>query len=152
MKTIKVFYLFILLVLVTGCNKEKYMTCTIDIKNSEQNYNLQATYKIFYKDNYVTKINKNEIYNSGDEDIIDYFEEYKNLDYKNKNDLYGGFEYHIDSDNESLELNVIIDLNNVNIDKMINDDILDKDYTINNRLTITGIKYFYSAKGANCDI
>ncbi|MBQ9072348.1 MAG: hypothetical protein IJY25_04255 [Bacilli bacterium] len=150
-KTFKVFILLFVL-FITGCGKDKYITCKSEITNKENNYTLTATYKIYYKDAYVTKIEKEEIYKSSSEDIIEYFDEYKNLEYDNLNDLYGGYSYTIDSNKDFIKLNAVIDINNVDVKQMIKNGYLDKDYTISNKLTTSGAKYFYKEKGATCDI
>ena len=150
-KTFKVFILISIL-FITGCGKDKYITCKSEITNKENNYTLSATYKIYYKDSYVTKIEKEEIYKSSSEDIIEYFDEYKNLEYDNLNDLYGGYSYTIDSNKDFIKLNAVIDINNVDVKQMIKNGYLDKDYTISNKLTTSGAKYFYKEKGATCDI
>lgn len=144
--------ILIFILFITGCSKEKYIICKSDITNKENNYTLTATYKIYYKDTYVTRIEKEEIYNSSDEDIIEYFDEYKNLEYNNLNDLYGGYNYTINSDENYVKVNAIISMDNVDVKKMIRNKYLDKDYTISNKLTISGAKYFYKEKGAKCDI
>ena len=150
-KTFKVFILISIL-FITGCGKDKYITCKSEITNKENNYTLSATYKIYYKDSYVTKIEKEEIYKSSSEDIIEYFNEFKNLEYDNLNDLYGGYTYIINSDKESLNISAVIDMNNVDVKAMIKNGYLNEDYAISNRLTTSGAKYFYKAKGATCDI
>lgn len=143
--------IIVFLLLLTGCKSEEYYTCTIDVDNYYENYNFSATYKIYYEDRYVTKIEKEETYRSNDMSVIDYFDEYKNLDYNNLNDLYGGFNYTISKTENSLSINAVIDIKDVNVKEMIKNGYLDKEYTISNKLTTSGIKYFYRNKGAICD-
>jgi len=143
---------FIFVLFLVGCSKEKYITCNIDVDNNIQNYNLTGVYKIYYNNNYVTKIEKQEKYISGDEIVIDYFDEYINLEYYNLNDLYGGFEYEVEKNSESVTLNSTIDMNIVDVKKMLEDKYIDKDYTISNKLTTSGIVKIYESKGAICDI
>lgn len=143
----------LLLTLCTlGCSKSDYISCDISVNNSMQNYKMQGTYKIYYDKNFVTKIEKEETYTSLDENIISYFEEAKNLEYYNLNDIYDGFNYTINKKDESLNLNIVIDMNKVDVNRLVKDDRLDKDYVISDKLTVSGAKKLYKAIGAVCDI
>lgn len=143
--------LLVLLIFISGCSNNKYYICNIDVENNQQNYTLNGKYIIYYDDNFVTKIEKEEKYISNDVTIIEYFNEYKNLDYDNLNNLYGGFTYTIDKLENRILINSTIDLNNVDIKKMIKNGYLDNDYVISNKLTVSGAKYFYKSKGAICN-
>ena len=142
----------IFILFIVGCGKKDYITCNIDIDNNIQNYTMNGTYKIYYDNNYVTKVEKYEKYISPDKTVIDYFDEYKNLEYYNLNDLYNGFIYKINKKENSVEIDVNIDFNSVNIKQMVKDKKIDKDYVISNKLTTSGIVKFYESKGAKCDI
>lgn len=146
----KIISLVFILFLV-GCSKEDYITCNVEVDNNIQNYNMEGTYKIYYKDNYVTKIEKKENYISPDESVIDYFAEAKNLEYYNLNDLYGGYTYTIKRNKKSINLDADIDMSLVDVKEMVKDKYLDNDYVISNKLTLSGAKYFYKSKGAICD-
>ena len=142
----------ILVLFLVGCSKEKYVTCNVEIENNVQGYEVVGTYKIYYEDNFVTQIKKEEKYTTNKQEVIDYFKESKNLEYYNLNDLYNGFNYTISSGDNYINLSATINLEEVNIKEMVKDGYLDKDYTISNKLTLSGIKYFYESKGAICDI
>lgn len=135
-----------------GCSKKDYITCNVQIDNDIQNYTMTGIYKIYYDNNYVTKIEKEEKYISQDKTMVDYFNESKSLEYYNLNDLYNGFEYKIDSNDTSVSIGVNIDLSLVDIKKMVKNNYLDKNYVINNKLTTSGIVKIYESKGAICDI
>ena len=152
MKKIYFSILCISILLLTGCSKEKYFTCKIDLYNDIQEYELNAEYKIYYKNSFVTKIEKEEIYISENEDTLDYFNEYKNLEYSNINNLYGGTTYNIDLKEDRVKMVANIDMNLVDISKMIKDKYIDRDYVVSNKLTTGGIKNIYKEKGAICDI
>lgn len=140
------------LILLSGCSKEEYFECKIDLDNKIENYHLNATYKVYYKDSFVTRIEKKEIYISDDEEILDYFNEYKNLEYKDLNDLYGSYIYKIKYEDEKVIMNADIDMKNTDIKKMLKNKYLSKDYVVSNKLTTGGIKLFYESKGAKCGI
>ena len=139
-------------ILLTGCSKEKYFTCKIDLNNEIDEYQLGATYKIYYKDSLVTKIEKEEVYTSSNEDTLKYFNEYKNLEYKNLNDLYGGTTYTVELEEEKVIMNATIDMSVADIKKMVKNNYIDRDYVSLNKLTTGGIKLIYESKGATCDI
>lgn len=149
-KFIKLFSVLIVL-LVCGCDKEKYITCTNNIDNTAENYKLNATYKIYYNKSYVTKIEKEESYTSNNKSVLDYFEEFKDLNYSNSNDLYGGFTYNIKRDKEYVYITTIIDFNISDVKKMVKEGYLDKDYVVSNKLTTRGAMHFYEAMGAECE-
>ena len=141
----------ILVFFLAGCSN-KYISCDIEVENNVQNYNMTGSYKIYYKDNYVTKIEKNEKYISNDKDVISFFEESKNLEYDNLNDLYKGYTYSMKGYDTSVFVDVLIDMELVNLKQMVSDKQIDKDYVINGKLTTSGIVRFYESKGAICDI
>lgn len=147
----KIIFVFTIVLLITGCGKEKYMKCTIDINNKQENYVLKGTYKVYYDNKYVTKIEKEETYNSSKEEVLDYFEEKENLEYKRLSDFYGGYEYNIKRDMESVKIDTKINMELIDAKEMVKNNDLDEDYVINNKLTITGAKYLYTSKGAICE-
>ena len=147
----KIIVLIIALFLV-GCTKEEMITCNIEVDNDLQNYTMKGIYNIYYKDNYVTKIEKKEQYISPNEDVITYLNDSKNLEYYNLNDLYGGYTYEIKNSETALAITSKIDLSLVDLKKMEQDKKIDKDYVVGNRLTTSGIVRVYESKGAICDI
>ena len=144
--------LVIFALFIVGCSKNEYIICNIDVDNKVENYNMTGLYKIYYKDNFVISIEKQETYISLDEDTINYFNEAKNLEYYNLNDLYDGVSYEINSSKNSVDLNVNINLELLDIKKMVKDKKLDKDYVISNKLTKSGVVKLYETRGAICDI
>lgn len=147
----RVFISLVLLMLLCGCSKEQYFVCNSNFYNEVDNYTYKATYKVYYKNSFVTKIEKDEQYLSDNKDILKYFNEFKNLEYKSFYDLYGGITYDINLKNNKVILNSIIDMNLVDIKQMIKNKYIDKDYIISNKLTIGGIKKIYKEKGAKCN-
>lgn len=143
---------FLFIVLLTGCSKNKYFTCNINLDNNVQNYNLDAEYKVYYKDSYVTKIEKEEVYTSKNKDTLKYFYEYKDLEYLNLNNLYGGTIYSVDLNEDKVIMKATIDMNLVDIKSMVKNNYINEDYVLINKLTISGIKSLYKSKGATCDI
>ena len=142
----------LIVILLTGCTKDKYFNCKIDLNNEQMDYHLSATYKVYYKNSYVTKIEKNEIYETDNEDTYNYFNEAKNLEYMNLNNLYGGITYTVNLKKNKVVLDATLDMSIVDIKKMLKKQYIDKDYVIDNNLTVGGIKKIYIEKGAICDI
>lgn len=150
-RILKLFSCLVILLLV-GCSKDKYIYCDIKIDNDTQSYEMTGTYKIYYNNNYVTKIEKKEKYISSDSAVLKYLEEVNSLDYYNLNDLYGGFFYTIDSNKDNIQVDAVIDFDLLDVRKMVKNKILDKDYVISDQLTTSGIVKIYESKGAVCDI
>lgn len=143
--------LFITFFLLVGCTREKSFNCKIDINNEVDEYKLIANYKIYYKNTEVLRIEENEKYISDNEKTLEYFNDYKRLEYENLNNLYGEVLYNIsDSDNEVI-INSTIDMEKLDIKKMRKDKYIDRDYIINNKLTTGGIKDLYENRGAICE-
>ena len=115
--SIKLVLSLLFIILLTGCSEE-YITCKIELNNNKENYTLNSIYKIYYKDNYVTNITKEDKYSSTDKQILDYYYEYKNLEYQHFKDIYGGYEYNIDYKNNVLKIDANINMEEVNIKKM----------------------------------
>lgn len=141
-----------LLFFIAGCGKDKYKICKLDLDNKRDNYILSATYKVYYSKGYVTKVEKSEIYKSDDEDVLKYFNDSKFIEYKNLNELYQGYSYDIKLVDNSINIESVVNMNLLDINKMIKDGFIDKGYTSNGRITLNGIKYVYTSKGFSCDI
>ena len=142
----------IFILFLVGCSNQKYIKCDIEINNQKEEYEIIGIYKIYYDDNFVTQIEKKEKNITNNEDMIDYFKESKNLEYYKLNDLYSGFDYTINSSYNYIDLSAVIILSEVNIKNMVKDGYIDKDYTISNKLTTSGIVKYYESKGAICNI
>ena len=143
--------ILILLLVITGCSSDKSFICKMDIENDIQDYKLDGTYTIYYKDSYVTKIEKIEKYNSTNQDTLDYLDEYLNLDYENLNRKYNGYTYDVLLSEDYVRLESVIDMNLVDVKKMKKDNYIEEDYVIGENITTSGIKYFYEQKGAICE-
>ena len=149
MKVLKVLILFLIL-FITGCGKEKSLICNIDIKNNIQNYSVTGYYKVYYKGDFVTRIEKREKYLSDEKSVIDFFEESKELEIYNLSDRYGGVIYSINSTGNSVIIKVKIDFKEFNVDQMSKDGNIDSDYVLGGKLKVSGIKRLYEEKGAIC--
>lgn len=138
----------ILLMILTGC--KKYVTCTIDLKNESMDYELNAKYKIYYSDKYVTKIVKEEKYITDVKDTYKYLSESKELEYSMLNNAYGGYDYEISKNRNNIKIKTVIDLKQLDVEKMVSDKIIDKYYTSKDEILLSGIKKYYESKSAIC--
>lgn len=148
---LKMFCLISILFLV-GCGRDKYKTCNMNITNKSQEYTQNSNYKVYYRGKYVTKIVKYDNYMTDNEVTLDYLVQSKKLELADFSDVYGGLEYNVALDENNIKIQAIIDMSKVDIDKLKVNDYLDYDYVSSDRLTLTGAKYFYEAKGFTCDI
>lgn len=144
--------LLLIVVLLTGCSKDEYFTCEIDLNNEQMEYHLNATYKVYYKNSYVTKIEKKEIYETDNEETYNYFNEAKNLEYINLNNLYGGITHTISLEDNKVILDATYDMSIVDIKKMEKNKYINSYYITGNNLIVGGVKNIYKEKGAICDI
>ena len=148
----KVFILLSLFLLVGCTNKIKEGNCKINLKNSDENYTLKANYKIYYdKHEYVTKIEESATYKSDDDSVLDFYYKAKSMEYQNLYN-YGGIEYSVELIDNKVKITSTREVKDMNVKKMIKDKLIDRDYTSANRLTLYGMKDYYEAKGAVCDI
>ena len=148
----KVFILLSLFLLVGCTNKIKEGNCKINLKNSDENYTLKANYKIYYdKNEYVTKIEESATYKSDDESVLDFYYKAKSMEYQNLYN-YGGIEYSVELIDNKVKITSTRETKDMDVKKMIKDKLMDKDYTSANKLTLYGMKDYYEAKGAVCDI
>ena len=148
----KVFLLLSLFLLVGCTNKIQQGNCKIDLKNDIEGYILKANYKIYYdKNEFVTKIEEVITYESDNETVLDYYYNSKSMEYQNLYN-YGGIEYSVEYLDNKVNIISTRILKDTDVKKMIKDKLIDKDFTSANRLTLYGMKDYYEAKGAVCDI
>ena len=147
----KIIILF-LTILLCGC-KSKYTICKIDISNNDLNYKMEAEYRIYYKNSFVTKIEKIEDYYIQDNDIdnIKYLYESKKVELDSLQTMYNGYIYIVNRDKNHISAKIDIDISQIDIEKMLDDEYIDKNYVNNNKITVGGIKLFYESKGAKCE-
>ena len=147
----KILLCFLLLILITGC-KDKNIVCKGSINNKTENYKLNSEYKIYYKGNYVVKIEKEDIYSSKIKEEMDYLEEINTLNLDNKKSIYGSYDYNIEKKDYKLKVNTEIIIKDLDIKQMILDDIISRDYVVGNRIVKSGVIDYYESKGLKCDI
>ena len=149
MKILRIFPMLLIFFMV-GCGNEKEMDCNLTVNNPFSAYTSVQNYKICYKGDFVTSIDKQENYISDDNNTIEYFYESRELEYYDLSDKYGGVIYKVEKGNNNVSLTANINLGLLDINKMVKDGKIDKDYVVNGKLTITGLKKIYEKKGFTC--
>ncbi|MCI8446126.1 MAG: YehR family protein [Bacilli bacterium] len=149
-KFITVIALTICVGIISGCSaSEKTITCTLSQNTIE--YNLQATYKIYAKGSVVEKVETVETVTSSDEEVLETLQKTVEEQYKNFNQLYGGYTYDVVNDGSKVESKVTIDYSTLDMSKMASDNTALKPFVNSkNRLTLNGAKAIYEATGAIC--
>ncbi len=147
----KFLILFICLFIVSGCDKQEVVNCSLSSKNVITGYDLESNYKIIYKGDYALSVETEEIITSESSDVLDYFEEELNNSYNSLNEAYGGYEINITRDNNKLTSKVTIDYSKMNVEQYVTDVPALKEYTDNNKLLKDGIISLYESLGATCD-
>lgn len=135
--------------LLCGCSS-KYVTCTSETNNSTQGYHSKISYKIYYKNEKVTKTIIKGEYTSDVSDLASYFNTYLKTNYEYLNNTYSGYEFSKEKIDNGVKYNVVIDYSKVDLAKMIEDNEIDKNYVKNDNLTLSGALEMYEKLGATC--
>lgn len=154
-KILSLCFIFIMCITLCACGKskkEKVTTCKLESNQESSGYKLEATYKIYSKNDVVTKVDTEEIIISDKEDVLNSFESSLKTQYKNNNDLYGGYDYDISKEDNKVTSKVVINYNKMDLDKFIDNNSAMKNFVNNsNKLTLDGAKKIYSSVGAKCE-
>ena len=127
------------------------MTCTLHTNDVVNEYTLDATYVVTYKNDLVYNVESTEIIKSNSSKVIDYFNDYVNNTYTKMNESYGGYTYSVNKTSQGLTSKASIDYEQVNIKKLVEDQPTMKSYVKDNKITIEGIKSMYTQMGATCN-
>ena len=146
----RIFCFIYIAMLLTGCTDESFV-CNKSIYNDIQEYKMTGKYKVYYKNSYVTRIEKIEIYESEDIDTLNYFDVSKKLEYVNLNKLYGEVIYNVSKDETKVIIESVIDTEVLDINKMKKDNYIENTAVANNKITINGIKNIYKSQGFICE-
>lgn len=151
------------LILLVGCGKQKLTevptsnspvkTCTIKTTGTlyGSEYSMNNEYKIYGTNELVSNVSTIEKVTSNDENVLNYFKETVDTQYKTINNTYGGYEYEFKKDGNSLTITTKVDYNKMDFDKYVSDNVAMKSYVNkDNKLTIEGSMKIYKAMGATC--
>ncbi len=142
----------VMLILLTGCGaKEGTIKCTLSSKDAVNGYSLESEYNINYKGDYVEKVDTVEKVTSESEEILDTFKTTLNDTYSKMNDTYGGYDYNVTKDGDTVTSKVTIDYSKMDIEQFVKDQPSLKSYVDDNKLKVDGIKDLYKTMGATCE-
>ncbi len=155
-KLVRLSFIFIMCICLCACGKKKtkedVTTCKLESNQEGSGYKLEATYKIYSKKDVVSKVDTEEIVISEKEDVLNTFESSLKTQYKNNNDLYGGYDYKITKDGNKVTSKVVIDYSEMDMDKFIDNNSAMKSFVNkSNKLTLEGAKSIYTSVGAKCE-
>lgn len=148
------------LLLISGCGKQeelvekeqKTMTCTLSRNDVVNGYKLDSTYKVFYTDKVVDKVETEEVISSDSSEILSQFETQLNSLYQTMDETYGGYDINISNDGAQVVSLVKIDYSKLDLSQLAKDEPTMKNYLdSNNKLTLDGIKTMYTSQGITCE-
>lgn len=148
-----IFIVPIFILCLTGCSEELesgVINCTLSSNDVVNGYQLNSTYKINYKGDYVESVETEEIVTSDDSAILDYFETTIKDTYDKTSSAYGGYDYSVVNENGKVISIVTIDYNEMNLEQFVTDQPVLKSYVENNKMLVSGIKSMYEGMGATC--
>ena len=150
-KVIKLITIFICIILISGCGKNKVLKCEIKNDQSKSGYTINTTYEIYSSDSIVNKVVRKDVVTSKNTTILAYFEKTLKDQYKKINDNYGGNESDVKIDGNKVVATLTSDYNKMDFEKYIKDNTIMKSYVNkNNKLTMNKAKTFYESMGATC--
>lgn len=131
-------------------NKTQTLTCTNTSNQSASGYTLESTYVIKSKNNIVKEIKIEEVITSEDQDVLKRFEDQFNEQYEYNKNTYGGYEYKVINKDNKVSTDVLIKYTKVDMKIIISNNEAMKEYTKNDKLTLSGAKTMYEKSGATC--
>lgn len=145
----KLLFLPAVLLLITGCG-EKSMSCTIEKEHEADGYKTSSVYTIKYKGDYVKELSYTETATSDDNTILDNLKEIQEEVHSNSKKNYGGYDYEIKKEGNTLSVKVTLNCDNFNFDKYLKDYPAEKSYIVDGKMTLKGITEKYESNGATC--
>lgn len=140
-----------LIILVSGCGSKEVITqCTLNNRNIVQDYELNAEYNIYSKNDIVGKVVTIESITSNNDELLDEYKEYIEETYSEYNKTYGGYDYDVDIEGNKLTAVTEISYGEMNLEKFVKDNSSMKKYIKDNKLTLKGSLDLYQSLGAEC--
>ena len=144
--------------IISGCTKEeqvsetKTVECSLNRNDTINNYSLESSYKIYYNDDIVSKVETVEKVTSDNQDIITTFENTFNNTYSKMNEAYGGYTYDVNKTENEVTSTVEIDYTKLDLEKLYDDEptmknIMNED----KKILLDELKATYEAMGATCN-
>ena len=152
-KVIKLSFLFMLVIILTGCKGGTTITkCTSSSDQSASGYKIKSEYKIYSSNDLVSKVELEETITSKNNTVLAYFEKQQKDQYKQNNDSYKGYDYSVTNKKGNLVSKVTIDYSKMNLDKFVKDNPAMKSYVNkDNKIILKGIITMYESMGVKCE-
>ena len=139
-------------ILLSGCNNNEEVFKTCKLTQSTSSYTMSNEYQIYGSGDVVEKVISVEKITSDDVDILNNLKDYTNELYSNSNEVYGGYEYNLEIQDNTLTSTATIDYNKMNLKKYIEDNNISEEYVNDdNKLLLDGIIKIYNSIGAECE-
>lgn len=140
--------LFILLFYLIFSTKKT--VCTFE--SNQKDYQISTKYKIYSKNDLVTKVISKSIVESSSTKVLKEMEQNINKQYKILNDKYSGYDYKVKVRDKKLISVIKIDYKKYNMKDFIRENGAMRAYVnINKQYTLDGAKEYYKSIGATCN-
>lgn len=142
--------LVIILVLAVDVLSTSTMVCKGSFDQSKNGYTLNTKYVIKARGKIVKKIKITETIQSNDKKLLNDFKEQFEREYSYNKKNYGGYDYQIINKNDKVVANLRINYRHFDMKKFVKNNGAMKDFTVKNKLTLSGAKKLYESTGAIC--
>lgn len=137
--------------LVTGCtslkNIEKSMTCSRSMNQNDMRTNLN--YKVFYKNNYVTRVKSEESIETSSTSTLNTYKEQIEKIYSPYKDIKF-YQYNVTIDGNKLVSTVDINYEKIDTKKLIEIDSANSQLIKNGKVKLSDVRSLYEQLGATC--
>ena len=143
--------LLILVVVVTGCGtkeEEKILTCTMK-GTVVEGTDINSTYKVTYKGDYVELVESTETVKSDNEQILSTYQKTVEAMYSPYKDVKY-YDYKIDLKDGTLTSTATINYAKIDTDKMLEINSANSTFIKDGKVTVSAIKQIYEQMGATC--
>lgn len=135
------------LILITGCGKEKTMTCTRTMNQNSISFDLK--YEVEYLKDYVTKIKSTEMVKSSDKNVLESYKETVEKIYEPYKDVEH-YNYSVEITEDTLISKTDLDYTKIDVDKMIEIDSANSKIIKDGKIKLEDIKNTYETMGLIC--
>lgn len=137
--------------LVTGCtslkNIEKSMTCSRSMNQNDMRTNLN--YKVFYKNNYVTRVKSEESIETSSTSTLNTYKEQIEKIYSPYKDIKF-YQYNVTINSNKLVSTVDINYEKIDTKKLIEIDSANSQLIKNGKVKLSDVRSLYEQLGATC--
>ena len=137
--------------LVTGCtslkNIEKSMTCSRSMNQNDMRTNLN--YKVFYKNNYVTRVKSEESIETSSTSTLNTYKEQIEKIYSPYKDIKF-YQYNVTINDNKLVSTVDINYEKIDTKKLIEIDSANSQLIKNGKVKLSDVRSLYEQLGATC--